>query len=159
MSDEIACSIRLGYLTTSIFRFSRLYSLGVYNVCGNLMTRIRSIMSRRAQPGRMNQCHRCGSGRHFYTGCTNSIDSCGKEEDTEVADTEVSCNFNRGYDCIVTLAQQGKISLSPNLILLDSCSMCSVCNDSSLLHNVLIRFWYSGSMSVRTYVHTHTREG
>ena len=46
------------------------------------------------------------------------------------------CNFNRGYDRVVTLAQQGEISLSPNLILLDSCSMCSVCNDSSLLHNM-----------------------
>ena len=53
-----------------------------------------------------------------------------------MANTEVSCTFNRGDDRVVTLAQQGKISLSPNLILLDSCSMCSVCNDSSLLHNV-----------------------
>ena len=62
--------------------------------------------------------------------------TCGEEEDTEVGDTEVSCNFNRGYDRIVTLAQQRKISLGPNLILLDSCSMCYVCNASSLLHNV-----------------------
>ena len=90
----------------------------------------------RLQPGRKNNCHRRGSGQHFYTECTNDADSCGEEEDNEVVDTEVSCNFNRGYDCVVTLAQQGKISLSPNLILLDSCSMCSVCNDSSLLHNV-----------------------
>ena len=36
-----------------------------------------------------------------------------------------------------------QISLSPNLILLDSCSMCLVCNDSSLLHNVQ-HFEYHG---------------
>ena len=48
----------------------------------------------------------------------------------------MSNTFNCGYNCVVTLAQQGKISLSSKLILLDSCSMCSVCNDSSLLHDV-----------------------
>ena len=48
----------------------------------------------------------------------------------------MSCTFNPGYDRVVTLAQQGKISLSLNLILLDLCSMCSVSNNSSLLHNV-----------------------
>ena len=53
-----------------------------------------------------------------------------------MADGKVSCNFNRSYDGVVTLAQQGHISLSPNLILHDSCSMCSVCSDSGLLHNV-----------------------
>ena len=53
-----------------------------------------------------------------------------------MTNTEASCTFNCGYDHVVILAQQGKISLSPNLILLDSCSMCSVYNDSSLLHNV-----------------------
>ena len=57
--------------------------------------------------------------------------SCGEE------DAEVSHNFNRGYNRIVTLAQQGKISLSSNLILFDSYSMCSVCNDRCLLHKVL----------------------
>ena len=76
-----------------------------------------------AAPGRMHRCHKCGSGRHFYAACPYDADNCGEEEDTEVADTEVSCTFNRGYDRVVTLAQQGKISLSPNIILLDSCSM------------------------------------
>ena len=46
------------------------------------------------------------------------------------------CTFNQGYDRVVTLAQQGKILLGPNLILLDSCYMCSVRNGSSLLHDV-----------------------
>ena len=53
-----------------------------------------------------------------------------------MVDTKASCNFNSGYDRVVTLAQQGKISFSPNLILLDSCSMCSVWYDSSLLHSM-----------------------
>ena len=57
-------------------------------------------------------------------------------ENTEVANDEVSTNLNRGYDRVVTLVQQGQISLSPNLILLDSCFTCLVCNDSSLLHKV-----------------------
>ena len=49
----------------------------------------------------------------------------------------MSCTFNRGYNHVVTLAQQGKNSPSSNLILLlDSCSMCSVCSDSCLIHNV-----------------------
>ena len=48
----------------------------------------------------------------------------------------MSCIFNCGYDYVVNLAQQGKISLSPNLILLDLCSICSGCNYSSLIHNV-----------------------
>ena len=91
---------------------------------------------RQVQPGRTKCCHRCGSRLRFYSECTIDADSCGEEEDIEVADTEVSCNFNCGYDRVVTLAQQGKISLGPNLILLDSCSMCSICNDSTLLHNV-----------------------
>ena len=48
----------------------------------------------------------------------------------------MSCTFNHGYDHVVTLAQHGKISFSPNRILFDSCSMCSIWHDRSLLHNV-----------------------
>ena len=89
-----------------------------------------------ARPGRTNICHQCGRGDHFYGNCTHPADRWGVVENAEVTNNKVSCNFNRGYDCVVTLAQQGKISLSPNLILLDLCSMCLVYNDSSLLHNV-----------------------
>ena len=88
-----------------------------------------------AQPGRTNRCHRCGRGDHFFSNCTHPADEWREVERTEVADGEVSCNFNHGYDRVVTLAQHGHISLSPNLIFLDTCSMCLVCNDSSLLHN------------------------
>ena len=68
--------------------------------------------------------------------CTYPADEWGAEENTDVANDWVSTNFNRGHDHVATLAQQGQISLSPNLILLYLCSMCSVCNDSSLLHNM-----------------------
>ena len=54
---------------------------------------------------------------------------------TEVAGTKVSCNFNRGYDRVVTLAQQGKISLSPILCYLTRalCALCVIIAVSSII--------------------------
>ena len=80
--------------------------------------------------GRKYRCWRCGSGWHFKQDCSNDPESCGAEA------ADVSCTFNHGYNRVVTLAQQGKISPSSNLILLNSCYTCYVCNDSSLLHDV-----------------------
>ena len=82
-----------------------------------------------------------GGGIVAVDGITNTtalmmLTVCSEEEEAAAAAAVSCCTFNRGYDCVITLAQQGNISLSPNLILFDSCSMCSVCNDSSLLHDV-----------------------
>lgn len=60
----------------------------------------------------------------------NAHNVCGEE------DTEVSHNFNRGYNCALIVIQQGKILLGSNLILLDSCSMWFVCTGRSLLYDV-----------------------
>ena len=48
----------------------------------------------------------------------------------------MSHNFNCGYNRVVALTQQEMISLSSNLILLDSGSICSVCDDRRLLYDV-----------------------
>ena len=99
--------------------------------------------------------------RSFIGDCIHPLDEWGRAlEDTEVANDEVSTHFNRGYDHVVTLAQQSQISLSPNLILLNSCSMCSVCNGSSLLHNVQHlkgRGLFHGLTAIRLEASAHYR--
>ena len=57
-----------------------------------------------AQPGRTNRCHWCSKGDHFFSDCPNPANKWGEVGSTEAANGKVSCNFNRCYDRVVTLA-------------------------------------------------------